>query len=85
MSKFKRATAMVLISLTALSGAVVSAEAHSKKHNQVHFKFKKDHEGRNHWNTFRYSSDSCGYYYDKWQWTGSGFWKGRYYSCIYGW
>ncbi|MBL8564935.1 MAG: hypothetical protein JNM89_04390 [Hyphomicrobiaceae bacterium] len=24
----------------------------------------------------------CGYYFDKWKFTGSSFWKAKYYGCI---
>lgn len=24
----------------------------------------------------------CGYYYDKWQFTGSRYWKAKYFNCI---
>lgn len=27
----------------------------------------------------------CGYLYDRWQYTGSHFWKRRFLACKYGW
>lgn len=85
-SKFKRVTAVALVSLTALGGAVVSAEAGGNKHfNSLYFSNNSFHQDKHRLRVFTYSPYSCEYYYDKWQWTGSRFWKKQYYSCIYGW
>jgi len=81
----KRLPALALVSLIAIGGAVGSAEAggkHAKFHLKNHHS-NQFHSGRSVVVIRQY--DSCDYYYDKWQWTGRKYWKGRYYACVYGW
>jgi hypothetical protein len=85
--KFKRFTAIALMALTALGGAVGSAQA-GGKHHKFHFKnhhFNNFHSGRTVVVIGGGGRYSCDYYYDKWQWTGSKYWKRQYYACVYSW
>ena len=87
-----RLAAVALITLTASGGVAIAADAGAKKKAIVHEKTTSGREARNNWNSFTHSSSSksdsksntCDTYYDKWKSTGTGFWRGRYYSCIYG-
>lgn len=55
------------------------------RHGGLHFSgkgfhsFHHRHHHRPH--LYIYSGGGCGYYYDKWQYTGRFFWKSKYYQC----
>lgn len=87
----KTVLAAVLTASVTMLGAVGSAEAgrggkgggggfhrHSSHHHNHH-----GHHHR-HFRHFYYvdHGGGCGYFYKKWQWTGSSYWKYKYYECI---
>lgn len=69
----------------AILGASGSAEA-GKRHFGAHFGGHGHHHKfhHRHWRPhyYVYSGPSCGYYFKKWKWTGSSYWKHKYYDCI---
>ena len=76
----KQLTAATLCAV-ALAGATLPAQAgrgHHRHHHHHH------HHGK-HFLRFHvvpvYVAPSCGYYYAKWQYTGSHHWKKKYYIC----
>lgn len=60
--------------------APASAQRRHHGHNYHNNHFR-------HWHgpayvTNGYAYDSCGYFYRKWKYTGSGYWKHKYFACI---
>lgn len=81
----KHGTALALASLMTIGGLPATADAAGKKRVKVVFKTHVTRVvPRNRAVIVVRSGVSCGYFYDKWQWTGSAYWKGRYDACIYG-
>lgn len=69
-----------------LSAGTVSASEHGSSHGS--FKMHSDHghfeHSFHHQPHIRFivrSNDDCGYYYERWQDTGSRYWKHKYYDC----
>lgn len=71
------ALAAVAASLAAFAPAS-DAEAGKLRHGFRHF--GHHHHWRPH---YVFVGPSCHYYYKKWKWTGSSYWKHKYYDCIY--
>ena len=73
------------LALAALAGAIATfaptgnAEA-GKLRLHLHG-WKHHHFHGHHWRSHRYDF-GCRYYYKKWKWTGSRYWKRKYYRCI---
>ena len=89
MTMKKLVIASLAVTIAAL-GAVGSAEAGRPggafkgggfkigfKHHNHHFRHKHFYGPR-----VFVGGGGCGYFYDKWKFTGSSFWKAKYYSCI---
>ncbi len=70
--------------VTTLGAAGMASAGGKSSHNSMSMK-KESHEShehhRPHFNYIIAPSYSCGYYYDKWQYTGSFYWKKQYFIC----
>lgn len=77
-------TAAAVLSL--IGSATVTTPAEAGNRFRVHFGGGHHHHHfrHRHWHTphYVYLSPGCGYYYKKWRWTGSSYWKYKYYECI---
>ncbi|MEQ1578168.1 MAG: hypothetical protein ABL894_10990 [Hyphomicrobium sp.] len=93
-ASFMRLAAIALVTYAACSGSAVAVGNGEKKAAAVQVKTTNSREARNNWNSFanrtkpetgsKSGSSTCDSYHDKWKSTGTGFWRGRYYACIYG-
>ena len=67
------------VGLVTVVSLVAPASAHRRHHHgHHHFHFR-------HWHApyVTYGYGGCEYFYKKWKYTGSGFWKHKYFACIY--
>ena len=49
-----------------------------RRHRFRHWRFRRHHWKHKH---FAYHGRGCHYYWRKWKYTGSYFWKRKYYAC----
>lgn len=79
-----------LAATVALLGAVGSAEA-GRRHGGFGLKFGGGgfHKHHHHFHHRHFygpriviGGGGCGYYWNKWKWTGSYYWKAKYYDCV---
>ncbi len=74
-------TRQIAVAITCLLALASAGPVQAKgKHHGHH------HHGHHHLRSFVYvapvyATPSCGYYYVKWQNTGSFYWKKQYYAC----
>jgi hypothetical protein len=68
------------VGLAALMAMLAPASAHRRHHHHGHH-----HHHFRHWHGpayVTYGYNSCDYFYRKWKYTGSGYWKYKYFDCI---
>lgn len=71
--------------LAVVGSASLSTPAEAGKRFRLHIGGGHHHHFRHrHWHAphYVYSGPSCRYYYKKWKWTGSSYWKHKYFDCI---
>lgn len=72
------------VGLVAVTTVMAPASAHGRRHHHHHGHHYRHFHG---WYgpvvTYGYSAYGCEYYYKKWKYTGSRFWKHKYFACIY--
>lgn len=69
------------VGLAALMAMLAPASAHRRHHHHGHH----HHHHFRHWHGpayVTYGYNSCDYFYRKWKYTGSGYWKYKYSACI---
>ncbi|MCB1519654.1 MAG: hypothetical protein KDJ37_03655 [Hyphomicrobiaceae bacterium] len=66
------------LAIVATTGSAEAGRRHFgggfHKHHHHHHFFRPRH--------YVYIGPSCGYYYKKWKYTGSSYWKYKYYDCV---
>lgn len=76
-STVKKVVLGAAVGIVTVIGLVAPASAHRRHHHHHHFR---------HWHApayVTYGHDGCGYLYRKWKYTGSSYWKHKYFACIY--
>ena len=76
----KSMTIVTAAALATIAGGASAASAHG--HHGHHFKHRHHHGLRI---ILGGGYSGCGYLYRRWQYTGSHYWKRRYFACKYGW
>lgn len=66
-----------------LAGGIGAANAHGHGGHGNHF-FNHHHGLRIIGGGYGYGYEGCGYFFNRWQYSGSYYWKRRFLSCKYG-
>jgi hypothetical protein len=69
-------TAALVAALTALAPASAGGRHHHHDRHHHHYRY---------WHkpvVVVPSYERCGYYYRKWKYTGSRYWRARYFACV---
>lgn len=77
----KKTIALAAVAAT-LTAFAPSPEAEAGKRFRLHFGHHHFHHHHRRPHHYVYTGPSCRYYYKKWKWTGSKYWKRKYYRCI---
>jgi len=82
-STAKKAMLGATVGLVAVTTMIAPASAHRRHHHHGHH----HHHFRGWYGpsivTYGTYGYGCGYYWRKWKYTGSSYWKHRYFACIY--